>query len=150
MHCHLLWAKALRQLGKLSCGQTNPNLKFFLENTDEKSSGGEGPSVLSLKACISHGMWVDRSHEIGSLHTWQNIIAERYLQVLEQHVLPSRWRLFQGRPCIVRLNETKLNHILHLLQPHSFGAELQFRPFTIKNSWHTMKYNKEDRELLSS
>ncbi len=26
--------------------------------------------------------------------------AERYIQVLEQHMLPSRRRLFQGRPCI--------------------------------------------------
>ena len=26
--------------------------------------------------------------------------AERYKQVLEQHLLPSRWPLFQGSPCI--------------------------------------------------
>ncbi len=32
---------------------------------------------------------------------WKGTInAERYIQVLEQHMLPSRHRLFQGRPCI--------------------------------------------------
>ncbi len=35
------------------------------------------------------------------LHIWKGTInAERYIQVLEQHMLPSRRRLFQGRPCI--------------------------------------------------
>ncbi len=38
---------------------------------------------------------------MGSLHIWKGTInAERYIQVLEQHMLPSRCRLFQGRPCI--------------------------------------------------
>ncbi len=38
---------------------------------------------------------------MGSLHIWKGTInAERYIQVLEQHMLPSRRRLFQGRPCI--------------------------------------------------
>uniref|UniRef100_A0A9J8ALM0 Insertion element IS150 protein InsJ-like helix-turn-helix domain-containing protein n=1 Tax=Cyprinus carpio carpio TaxID=630221 RepID=A0A9J8ALM0_CYPCA len=30
----------------------------------------------------------------------RTVNAERYIQVLEQHMLPSRRRLFQGRPCI--------------------------------------------------
>ncbi len=39
--------------------------------------------------------------DMGSLHIWKGTInAERYIQVLEQHGLPSRRRLFQGRPCI--------------------------------------------------
>ncbi len=38
---------------------------------------------------------------MGSLHIWKGTInAERYIQVLEQHMLQSRRRLFQGRPCI--------------------------------------------------
>uniref|UniRef100_A0A9J7YW71 Tc1-like transposase DDE domain-containing protein n=1 Tax=Cyprinus carpio carpio TaxID=630221 RepID=A0A9J7YW71_CYPCA len=38
---------------------------------------------------------------MGSLHIWKGSInAERCIQVLEQHILPSRRRLFQGRPCI--------------------------------------------------
>ncbi len=39
--------------------------------------------------------------DMGSLHIWKGTInAERYIQVLEQHMLPSRRHLFQGRPCI--------------------------------------------------
>ncbi len=38
---------------------------------------------------------------MGSLNIWKGTInAERYIQVLEQHMLQSRRRLFQGRPCI--------------------------------------------------
>ena len=41
---------------------------------------------------------------MGSLHIWKGTInAERYIQVLE-HMLPSRRRLFQGRPCIFQHN----------------------------------------------
>ncbi len=36
-----------------------------------------------------------------NINIWKGTInAERYIQVLEQHMLPSRRRLFQGRPCI--------------------------------------------------
>uniref|UniRef100_A0AAY5JWH1 Tc1-like transposase DDE domain-containing protein n=1 Tax=Esox lucius TaxID=8010 RepID=A0AAY5JWH1_ESOLU len=38
---------------------------------------------------------------MGSLHIWKGTInADSYIQVLEQHMLSSRRRLFQGRPCI--------------------------------------------------
>ncbi|KAI5086023.1 hypothetical protein C0J45_23513, partial [Silurus meridionalis] len=52
------------------------------------------PASLMVWGCMSVcGM--------GSLHICKGIInAERYIQVLEQNMLPSRRRLFQGRPCI--------------------------------------------------
>ncbi len=52
------------------------------------------PASLMVWGCMSVcGM--------GNLHIWKGTInAERYIQVLEQHMLPSRRRLFQGRPCI--------------------------------------------------
>ncbi len=40
---------------------------------------------MGLHECVWHG---------------QLTHLERYIQVLEQHMLPSRRRLFQGRPCI--------------------------------------------------
>ncbi len=46
----------------MDCGQTNQNLKFFLENWDAMSSGlrGQGQpkllSALSSEDCISDGM----------------------------------------------------------------------------------------------
>ncbi len=33
--------------------------------------------------------------------------SERYKKVLEQHMLPSRQRLFQGRPCVFQQNNAK-------------------------------------------
>ncbi len=38
---------------------------------------------------------------MGSLHVLEGTMnAEKYIKVLEQHMLPSRRRLFQGRPCV--------------------------------------------------
>ncbi len=52
------------------------------------------PASLKVWGCMS-------ACGMGSLHIWKGTInAERYIQVLEQHMLPSRRRLFQGRPCI--------------------------------------------------
>ncbi len=52
------------------------------------------PASLMVWGCMS-------ACGMGSLHIWKGTInAERYIQVLEQHTLPSRHRLFQGRPCI--------------------------------------------------
>ncbi len=52
------------------------------------------PASLMVWGCMS-------ACGMGSLHIWKGTInAERYIQVLEQHMLPSRHRLFQGRPCI--------------------------------------------------
>ncbi len=52
------------------------------------------PASLMVWGCMS-------ACGMGSLHIWKGTInAERYIQVLEQHMLPSRRRLFQGRACI--------------------------------------------------
>ncbi|KAK3521044.1 hypothetical protein QTP86_015585, partial [Hemibagrus guttatus] len=52
------------------------------------------PASLMVWGCMS-------ACGMGSLHIWKGTInAERYIQVLEQHMLPSRCRLFQGRPFI--------------------------------------------------
>ena len=50
--------------------------------------------ILMVWGCIS-------VYSVGSLHIWEsNISAEGYLGVSEQHALPSRQDLGQGRPCI--------------------------------------------------
>uniref|UniRef100_A0A3P8Y3P8 Tc1-like transposase DDE domain-containing protein n=1 Tax=Esox lucius TaxID=8010 RepID=A0A3P8Y3P8_ESOLU len=52
------------------------------------------PASLMVWGCMS-------ACGMGSLHIWKGTInAHSYIQVLEQHMLPSRCRLFQGRPCI--------------------------------------------------
>ncbi len=38
---------------------------------------------------------------------WKALNAERFLKVLEQHMLPSRLLLFQGRPCVFQQDNAK-------------------------------------------
>ncbi len=73
------------------------------------------PASLMVWGCMS-------ACGMGSLHIWKGTInAERYIQVLEQHMLPSRRRLFQGRPAFS--NMTMPDHILHQLQHHGCVEE---------------------------
>ncbi len=71
------------------------------------------PASLMVWGCMS-------ACGMGSLHIWKGTInAERYIQVLEQHMLPSRRRLFQGRPCIFQHDKStyfslKMIHFLSL------------------------------------
>ncbi len=59
------------------------------------------PASLMVWGCMS-------ACGMGSLHIWKGTInAEMYIQVLEQHMLPSRRRLFQGRPCIFQHDNAK-------------------------------------------
>ncbi len=54
-----------------------------------------------LWECIS-------AYGMGSLHVLEGTMnAERYIKVLEQHMLPSRWCLFQGRPCVFQQDNAK-------------------------------------------
>ncbi len=79
-------------------GQTSPNLTFLLEITDcrvlrAKEEGDlpachqcsvQKPASLMVWGCIS-------AYGMGSLHVLEGIMnAERYIKVLEQHMLPSR------------------------------------------------------------
>ncbi len=59
------------------------------------------PASLMVLGCIS-------AYGMGSLHVLEGTMnAERYIKVLEQHMLPSRWRLFQGRPCVFQQDNAK-------------------------------------------
>ncbi len=52
------------------------------------------PASLMVWGCIS-------AYGMGSLHVLEGTMnAERYVKVLEQHMLSSRRHLFQGRPCV--------------------------------------------------
>ncbi len=53
-------------------------------------------SAFSSKASISDVMGVHKSYDMGSLHVLEGTMnAERYIKVLEQHMLPSRGNVFQ-------------------------------------------------------
>ena len=68
------------------------------------------PASLMVRRCI-------RVYWTGKLHIWKGTIsAQRYMQVLEQHMLPSRWHLSQGRLCIFQEDNSK-PHTLDVLLP---------------------------------
>ncbi len=48
------------------------------------------------------------AYGMGSLHVLEGTMnAERYIKVLEQHMLPSRRCLFQGMPCVFQQDNAK-------------------------------------------
>ncbi len=48
------------------------------------------------------------AYVMGSLHILEGTMnAARYIKVLEQHMLPSRRRLYQGRPCVFQQDNAK-------------------------------------------
>ncbi len=73
---------------------------FVIRTKEDKDNSScyqlsaQKPASLMVWGCMS-------ACGMGSLRIWKGTInAEKYIQVLEQHMLPSRRRLFQGRPCI--------------------------------------------------
>ncbi len=59
------------------------------------------PASLVVWGCIS-------AYGMGSLNVLEGTMnAGRYIKVLEQHMLPSRRRLFQGRPCVFQQDNAK-------------------------------------------
>uniref|UniRef100_A0A9J7YTL6 Uncharacterized protein n=1 Tax=Cyprinus carpio carpio TaxID=630221 RepID=A0A9J7YTL6_CYPCA len=92
---------------KVFYGQTSPNMTFLLEITDAMSSGPKRRetfqhviSVVQKQASLM--VWgCIGVYGRGSLHVLEGIMnADRYIKVLEQHMLPFRRFLFQGRPCV--------------------------------------------------
>ena len=54
------------------------------------------------------------AHGMVNLHICEGTLnAERYIQVLEQHILPSKQRLFQGHPCLFQQDNAK-SHSAHV------------------------------------
>ena len=109
----VLWAKAHLKwtVSKWKSVLWSPNLTSLLEITDAVSSGlkrrettdwtVQKPASLMVWGCIS-------AYGMGSLHVLEGTMnAERYIKVLEQHMLPSRWRLFQERPCVFQQDNAK-------------------------------------------
>ncbi len=103
--CRVLWAKVhlKRTVSKWKSGQTSPNLTFLMEITDDGvlRSKEEG----DLSACNQRSVqkpaslmaWGSISaYGMGSLHVLEGTMnAEKYIKVLEQHMHPSRGRVFQ-------------------------------------------------------
>ncbi len=81
--CHVLWAKE------------EGDLPACYQHSVQK------PASLMVWGCVS-------AYGMGSLHVLEGTMnAERYIKVLEQHMFPSRRRLFQGRPCVFQHENAK-------------------------------------------
>lgn len=65
---------------------------------------------MKVSGCIS-------AYGICSFHVLEGTInAKRYMKVLEQHIVPSRQRLFQGRPCVFQ-QDNATQHIPAIITP---------------------------------
>ncbi len=160
---HVVWANAHLKW-------TVSNWKSVLWSDESKFDilvGNHGRRVLwakeegDLPACYQH--WAQKppslmvwgcisAYGMDSLHVLEGTInAERYKKVLEKHMLPSRRRLFQGRPCVFQQDNAK---------PHTAAittAWLHSRRVWVLNwpacSWRIIKmkkYVKDDHNLFSS
>ncbi len=93
--CHLqMWTKAL-SCKKVLRAKEEGDLPACYQRSVQK------PASLMVWGFIS-------AYGMGSLHVLEGTMnAERYIKVLEQHMLPFRWCLFQGRPCVFQQDNAK-------------------------------------------
>ncbi len=100
--------------GNVYCGQMN---QYFLGGMDAVCSGPktkdcyqqqvQKPGSVMVWGCVS-------ALGIGNLQFCDGTInAEKYIEILEYNMLPSRRHLFQGRPCIFQQDNAK-PHSAHI------------------------------------
>ncbi len=109
---HILWAKAHLKwtVSKWKRVLWSDESKFdiLVENHGRRVLRAKEEG--DLPACLQHSVLKPASlmvwgctsaYGMGCLHVLEGTMnAERYIKVLEQHMLPSRQCLFQGRPCV--------------------------------------------------
>ncbi len=117
-------------------------------------------SVFSSKTSISDGMGVHKCIWYGQLACFGRHYEcwKVYIKILEQHMLPSRQRVFQERPCVFQQDNAKP---LQLFQQHGFIVEESMcwiglpavQIFHLKRIFGASlneKYVKDDHKLFSS
>ncbi len=106
--------------GNVYCGQMNQYFRYFWEEwtpcaPDQRRKGSSRLlPATSPKAWVCHGMGCVSALGKGNLHFCDGTInAEKYIEILEHNMLPSRRHLFQGRPCIFQQDNAK-PHSAHI------------------------------------
>ncbi len=97
------------------------------------------PASLMVWGCIS-------AHSMSSLHVLEGTVnAERYIKVLEQHMLPSRWCVFQqdnAKPHTAAITTAWLcSRRVRVLNWPACSPDLS----PIENIWHTIKRKRRQR-----
>ncbi len=106
--------------GNVYCGQMNQYFRYFLGGRtpcapDQRRKGSsdcyqqqvQKPGSVMVWGCVS-------ALGKGNLHFCDGTInAEKYIEILEHNMLPSRRHLFQGRPCIFQQDNAK-PHSAHI------------------------------------
>src|SRR4029434_8851544 len=106
--------------GNVYCGQTNQYFRSFLEEMDTVCSGPkkkrtiqtvnskvQKPGSVMVWGCVS-------ALGKGNVHFCDATInAEKYIEILEQHMLPLRIHPFQGSPCIFQQDNAKPDFCPH-------------------------------------
>ncbi len=99
------------------------------------------PASLMVWGCIS-------AYGMGSLHVLEGTMnAERYIKVLEQHMLPPRWRVFQqdnAKPHTAAKTTAWLcSRRVGVLNWPACNPDLS----PIENIWHIIKWKIRQRRL---
>ncbi len=102
--------------GNVYCGQMNQYFRYFLGGMDPKEEKDhpdcyqqqvQKPGSVMVCGCVS-------ALGKGNLHFCDGTInTEKYIEILEHNMLPSRRHLFQGRPCIFQRDNAK-PHSAHI------------------------------------
>ncbi len=112
------------------------------------------PNEGDLPACHQHSVqkptslmvWGAYHQSMGSLHVLEGAMnAERYIKVLEQHMLPSRWRVFHqdnAKPHIAAITTAWLrSRRVRVLNWPAYSPDLS----PIENIWYIIKQKIRQR-----